>query len=55
MAESVQHPTLGLGAGRDLRVVGLNASLGSMLSVESACDSPPCPSPLCALSLSLSL
>lgn len=41
MAPSVEH--LGLGSGRDLRVLALSPALGSVLSVESARDSSPPP------------
>ena len=39
MAQSVKHPTLGFGSGCDLRAVGSNPLLGSMLSTESAKES----------------
>ena len=36
MAQSVEHPTPDFGSGHDLRVLGLSATLGSVLSGESA-------------------
>ena len=52
VAQSVKHPTLGLGSGQDLRVVKSSGDL----STEPAGDSFPLhvPPPLLVLSLSLS-
>ena len=36
VVQSVEHLTLDFGSGHDMRVVGLNPVLGSMLSVEPA-------------------
>ena len=36
MAQSVKHPMIGFGSGRDLRVMGSSLTLGSVLSTESA-------------------
>lgn len=55
MALWVKQQTLGLGLGHDLRVVRLSPAVGSVLRVESACDSPsPSASPprMCLRSLS---
>jgi len=41
VAQSVNHLTLDFGSGRDLRVMGLSPTLGSVLSGESAYPSPP--------------
>ena len=52
-ALSVKHPTLELGSGHDLRVLGSSPTLGSTFSMEPAWDSPhPLPLPTtCALKL----
>ena len=39
MAQPVEHLTLGVSSGPDLRVTGSSPVSGSMLSVESASDS----------------
>ena len=36
VAQSITHPTLDFGSGRDPRVVGLGPTLGSVLSMEPA-------------------
>lgn len=36
MVQPVEHPTLGLGSGRDLRAVRSSPVSGSMFSAESA-------------------
>lgn len=51
MLQSIKHPTLGFGSGRDLRVMRLSPSLGSVLGAESAWGSLPLP-PLCTCALS---
>ena len=38
MAQSVEHPTLNMGSGRDLVVVGSSVMSGSPLTVEPARD-----------------
>ena len=43
MAQAVKHPTLDFGSGHDLRVMRSNTALGSVLSMETAWDSPPLP------------
>lgn len=48
----VGHPTLGFCLGLGLRVMGLNPTLGSALSAESACPSLSAPPPPPARSLS---
>jgi len=50
VAQSVKHPTLDFGLGRDLMVVGLSPVLGSAFSGEPA--SLPLPLPQSLLSLS---
>ena len=52
MAQLVKHPTLDFSSDLDLRVLGSSPTLGSTLSVESACSSPSSPPPAHALSLS---
>ena len=37
VAQSVKRPTLGLGSGYELRVLGLSPALGSMPSVDGVC------------------
>lgn len=53
-AQSIKLPSLGLGSGHDLRVMGSSpmSVSGSLLSTELACPSPSLTVPLLVLSVS---